>query len=118
MTTAIIEQIIQSEQPIDWITQHKFAEIIGLPAKRLYKAKEKMPEHKVWQKINNKIYFSLKGWNAWQNEQATKNYQQALGSSERLLKSTSKSKVTATKSSCRTHKRQQVLPQVLELVVN
>ena len=102
----------------DWVTQNKFAELIGVPARRLYKAKEKMPEFKVWQKLNGKIYFSLRGWNEWQTEQATRSYQQAYASLERLSKSTSKSDVNVTKSRSPTRRHKQVLPQVLELEVS
>lgn len=67
-----VAEIIEADVPLDWITLEQFGNIIGYPPRRLYKAKEKWPVGLVWQKIDNKIYFSLEGWNQWLNEQATK----------------------------------------------
>ena len=64
-----IAEIVKSKLPLDWVTLPQFGKLIGLPHDRLYMAKDKWPQGEVWKKVDNKIYFSLKGWNKWMSQQ-------------------------------------------------
>ncbi len=66
----IITELIESNLPLDWVTLEQFGKLIGYPASRLYRAKEQWPEGQVWQKVGKKVYFSIKGWNEWLNQQS------------------------------------------------
>ncbi len=101
-------EIIESNVPLDWVTQPQFGKLIGLPQARLYQAKDNWPEGLVWQKINNKIYFSLRGWNEWMSQQGT---QKASEYEATALKLISQSAVSGAPSPCRTRRHQKILPK-------
>ena len=105
--TKLITELIESNLPLNWVTLEQFGNLIGLPHQRLYRAKDKWPEGLVWQKIDNKLYVRLKGWDQWVTEQAIRNYQQAYDSLVRVSKSTNKSTVKDTKLRSRYLKQQQ-----------
>ncbi len=98
-----VSEIIKSNVELDWVTLPQFGKLVGLPHNRLYIAKDNWPEGVVWQKIDNKIYFSLRGWNQWMSQQAI---QKALEYEATALKLTSQSLESAVTSSCRTRRRQ------------
>lgn len=102
-------EIIKSNVPLDWVTLPQFAKIIGLPHTRLYIAKEKWPEGVVWKKIDNKIYFSLQGWNHWMSQQGIQKALECEAEASKLI-SQSKEKGAGTSSS-RTRRRQRILPK-------
>ena len=116
--TQLITELIESNLPLNWVTLEQFGKLIGLPHQRLYRAKDKWPEGLVWQKIDNKLYFSLKGWDQWVTEQAIKNYQQAYDSLVQASKSTSKSVVKDSKLHSRYLKQQQAQVPLRELELN
>ncbi len=102
-------EIIKSNVPLDWVTLPQFGKLIGLPHERLYMAKDKWPEGKVWKRVNNKIYFSLQGWNNWMSQQGI---QKALEYEAEASKLISRSKeMDADTSSSRTRRRQRTLPK-------
>ena len=102
-------EIIKSNVPLDWVTLPQFAKLIGLPHTRLYIAKEKWPEGEVWKKIDNKIYFSLQGWNHWMSQQGIQKALECEAAASKLI-SQSKEKAAGTLSS-RTRRRRKTLPK-------
>lgn len=108
-------EIIKSNVELDWVTLPQFGKLVGLPHNRLYVAKDNWPEGVVWQKIDNKIYFSLRGWNKWLNDQAI---QQVLEYERAASKLTSQSMEGAVTSPCRTrqHRKTSQKRESYELV--
>lgn len=104
-----IAEIIKSNVPLDWVTLPQFAKLIGLPHTRLYIAKDKWPEGVVWKKVDNKIYFSLQGWNHWMSQQGIQKALECEAAASKLI-SQSKEKGAGTLSS-RTQRRQKILPK-------
>lgn len=102
-------EIIKSNVPLDWVTLPQFAKLIGLPHTRLYIAKEKWPESVVWKKIDNKIYFSLQGWNHWMSQQGIQKALECEAAASKLI-SQSREKDAGTSSS-RTRRRRKTLPK-------
>jgi len=102
-------EIIKSNVPLDWVTLPQFAKLIGLPHTRLYIAKEKWPEGVVWKKIDNKIYFSLQGWNHWMSQQGIQKALECEAAASKLI-SQSKEKGVGTSSS-RTRRHRKILPK-------
>ncbi|GLR28982.1 hypothetical protein SAMN05660405_02668 [Psychrobacter pacificensis] len=102
-------EIIKSNVPLDWVTLPQFAKLIGLPHTRLYIAKEKWPEGKVWKRVDNKIYFSLNGWNEWLDQQGIQKASEYETTASKLI-SQSKEKGAGTSSS-RTRRRRKTLPK-------
>ncbi len=98
-----LAEIIKSNVELDWVTLPQFGKLVGLPHARLYAAKEKWPEGVVWLNLDNKIYFSLRGWNKWLSDQAIQKASEYEAKASRLI---SQSKVSASTSSCRTPRRQ------------
>ena len=78
-------EIIKSNVPLDWVTLPQFAKLIGLPHTRLYIAKDKWPEGVVWQKIDNKLYFSLRGWNQWLDQQSIQRASEYEATASKLI---------------------------------
>lgn len=89
---------------LDWVTLEKFGELIGYSPRRLYRAKENWPVGQVWQKIDNRLFFSLEGWNEWVNDQAEQNFRRASGLSERPSKLISRSAANGIKRRYHSHK--------------
>lgn len=102
-------EIIKSNVPLDWVTLPQFGKLIGLPHERLYMAKDKWPEGKVWKRVDNKIYFSLNGWNEWLDQQGIQKALECEAAASKLI-SQSKEKGAGTSSS-RTRRRQRILPK-------
>lgn len=102
-------EIIKSNVPLDWVTLPQFAKLIGLPHTRLYMAKDKWPEGVVWQKIDNKLYFSLRGWNQWLEQQSIQRASEYEATASKLI-SQSKEKGAGTSSS-RIRRRRKTLPK-------
>lgn len=102
-------EIIKSNVPLDWVTLPQFGKLIGLPHDRLYMAKDKWPENEVWKKVDNKIYFSLQGWNEWMSQQGTQKALEYEATASKLI-SQSREKGAGTLSS-RTRRRQRTLPK-------
>ena len=98
-----VTEIIKSNVELDWVTLPQFGKLVGLPHARLYNAKDNWPEGVVWQKIDNKIYFSLRGWNKWLNDQVIQKASEYEATALRLT-SQSQAKGVNT-SSCRTRQR-------------
>ena len=104
-----VAEIIKSNVPLDWVTLPQFGKLVGLPHNRLYVAKDNWPEGVVWQKIDNKIYFSLRGWNNWMSQQVC---QKALEYEVEASKLISRSRETAASTlSSRTRRHQKILPK-------
>ena len=104
-----IAEIVKSNVPLDWVTLPQFAKLIGLPHTRLYIAKDKWPEGVVWKKVDNKIYFSLQGWNEWMSQQGCQKALEYEATASKLI-SRSKEKGVGTLSS-RTRRPQRILPK-------
>ena len=104
-----VTEIIKSNVELDWVTLPQFGKLVGLPHARLYNAKDNWPEGVVWQKLDNKIYFSLRGWNKWLNDQAIQLVSEYEATALKLI-SQSKEKDAST-SSCRTHRRRKTSPK-------
>ena len=111
-----VVEIIKSNVPLDWVTLPQFGKLIGLPHERLYLAKDKWPEGEVWKKIDNKIYFSLQGWNNWMSQQGIQKALECEAAALKLI-SQSREKGAGTLSS-RTRRRRKTLPkrEIYELV--
>lgn len=103
-----VAEIIKSNVPLDWVTLTQFAKLIGLPPSRLYQAKDKWPEGVVWQRLNNKLYFSLRGFNKWLDNQSI---QKALECEAIACKSTSQLIECANTSPSRNHRHQKASPK-------
>ncbi len=103
-----LAEIIKSNVELDWVTLPQFGKLVGLPHNRLYVAKDNWPEGLVWQKIDNKIYFSLRGWNKWLNDQAIQRVSEYEATASRLI---SQSAANAATSRSRTRRRRQTLPK-------
>ncbi len=122
-STEIIEKIVQSKLPIDWVTPQLFSLLTGIPVGKLHNCRRKWEYGVVWfndgddGKIGN-VYYSLRGFNQWLSEQATKNYRQAFDSLVRQSKSTSKLKAKDTKLRCRYLKQQQERTPLKTLEIN
>ena len=104
-----IAEIVKSKLPLDWVTLPQFGKLIGLPHDRLYMAKDKWPQGEVWKKVDNKIYFSLKGWNKWMSQQGCQKALEYEAAASKLI-SQSREKGAGTLSS-RTRQRQRILPK-------
>ena len=104
-----VVEIIKSNVPLDWVTLPQFGKLIGLPHERLYMAKDKWPEGVVWKKIDNKIYFSLNGWNEWLDQQGIQKASEYEATALKLI-SQSKEKGAGTLSS-RTRRHRKTLPK-------
>lgn len=98
-----IIEIIKSNVELDWVTLPQFGKLVGLPHNRLYVAKDNWPEGLVWQKLDNKIYFSLRGWNKWLNDQAIQQVSEYEATALKLISQSMASDVT---SRCHTRQRQ------------
>ncbi len=110
--TEIIEKIVQSKLPIDWVTPQQFSLLTGIPVGKLHNRRRKWTYGVVWfndgeDGKSGNVYYSIKGFNQWLSEQATKSYRQAFGSLERQSKSISKLKAKDIKLRCRYLKQQQ-----------
>lgn len=79
-----IADIVQSNLPLDWVTLTQFGKLIGLPSSRLYQAKDNWPEGHVWQKLDNKLYFSLRGFNEWLDNQSIQKASEYEATASRL----------------------------------
>ena len=103
-----LAEIIKSNVELDWVTLTQFGKLVGLPHERLYQAKDNWPENTVWQKLDNKLWFSLRGWNQWMSQQAIR---KASEYEATALKLTSQSTASDVTSRSRTTRHRKTSPK-------
>lgn len=103
---------------IDWVSAPKFEDLTGIPRSRFYDLrKDSWKQGEVWVKVDNRIYYSVTGFNKWLNQQA-KNCLQECESAPAASKSTLSDANSGTTSRSHTRRLRRVSRQPLKLELN
>ena len=116
--TDLLQSIIEAGLVSDWTSAEIFSERTGVSVTTLKNKHKIWPEGVVWQKaLDGRLYYSIKGFNRWMDQQAAQKCQPAFGCDQVALKSTSAGMGGANTSRSRSQQHQQTSskPQRLAL---